>query len=122
MNDFYKEHYSWMTSDQWECFQMLCDIFYGAHHVYGKIQASGKSGIFINAKNASNHFATFDYCNMTRAVVMAHDRCIRFAIEPSKSGMLKLVFHKRHTREGDISERHPTLAEAIKAHQQGEQV
>lgn len=108
-----KEHFSWMTEDQWECFEMLCDLFYGAHHIIGKIQPSGERGIIINSTNCRNRFGSYDYDNLTRAVVMAHDRMIRFAIEPSGPNMLRLVLHKRHKRDGDMTEKHPSLEDAV---------
>ena len=100
----------WMTDDQWECYQMLADLFYGFQHITGKLHNFGE-GIALNTY--SNNFATFDYNQLTRAVLMAHDRMIRFSIEPSGPGMLKLVLFKRHKREGSMFERHPTMEQAI---------
>ena len=104
--------YKWMSDDQWECFEMLCDICGGAHHIGGKVKPSG-AGITINI-SFGFHAASFDYNGLTMAVIMAHDRCIRFEIRPSSPGRLRLFFHKRNSRVGDISQRHPTLEEAIK--------
>lgn len=101
----------WMTDDQWECYQMLADLFLGFHHIHGKIHEWGK-GIKLNC-TCVNNFATFDFDGLTRAVLMAHDRMIRFEIEPSGPRMLGLVLHKRHSREGSMYERHPTIEEAI---------
>ena len=104
--------YNWMSDDQWECFEMLCDLCKGAHHIGGKVKPWGK-GIAVNLRYGF-YAATYDYNGLTRAVIMAHDRCIRFEIEPSGPGMLRLVFHKRHLREGgEMHERHPTLESAI---------
>lgn len=100
----------WMSDDQWECYKMLADIFLGFHHITGKLHNYGR-GIALNTRSGS--FATFDFADLTRAVIMAHDRMIRFAIEPSGPGMLKLVLHKRHKREGRMYERHPTIEQAI---------
>lgn len=111
VDNFWRKHYDWMTDDQWECFEMLCDLFYGVHHIQGKIKPCGK-GIEINTR-ASNWAASFDFNGLTRAVVMAHDRMIRFEIEPSGPGLLKLCLHKRHKREGAMHERHPTMEQAI---------
>lgn len=113
MNDVWRKIYKWMTPEQWECFEMLCDLFYGAHHVFGIVRPSRKNGIVINSSNCSNHFGSFDYNNLTRAVVMAHDRMIRFSIEPSGPGMLKLSFHKRCSRDGDMAQCHPELEVAV---------
>ena len=109
-----EQNYPWMNEDQFECFKMLCDLFHGYHHVYGIIRESGKNGICINAQNCSNYFGTVDFNNLTRAVVMAHDRSIRFSICPSGPRMLGLSFHKRHKRDGDISERHPALEDHLR--------
>lgn len=111
----YEKYYrkDWMSDDQWECAEMLADLFFGWHHVQGEIKQLG-SGIKLNT-SASNWAATFDYDGLTRAVVMAHDRMIRFEFRPSGSRLMQLVLHKRHTREGAMHERHPTLEEAIVA-------
>lgn len=102
----------WMNNDQWECALFVADLFRGFHHVCGTFKPCG-GGIEINSRNASNTFASYDFDGLTRAVVMAHDRCIRFAIEPSGPGMLRLHVHKRHKRDGRMHERHPTLEEHI---------
>jgi hypothetical protein len=102
----------WMTDDQWECYQLLADIFLGFHHIHGKLHKWG-SGIKLNCTCVS-HFASFDFDGLTRAVIMAHDRCIRFEVCPSGPGMLGIVLHKRHCRDGRIDEKHPTIEEAIK--------
>ena len=109
-----EQHYrkDWMSDDQWECAIFLADLFRGFHHVNGTIKPSGR-GIEANVFNG-NWAATYDYDGLTRAVIMAHDRMIRFEIS-GRTGpnMLKLFLHKRHCREGKMHERHPTLEQAI---------
>lgn len=105
----YREN--WMSDDQWVCACLLADLFRGFHHVQGVIRPFG-NGIEINSQNG-NWAASYDFDGLTRAVVMAHDRMIRFEIRPSGPGMLKLCLWKRHTREGRMNERHPTIEEAI---------
>lgn len=90
---------------------MLCDICCGSHHIGGTVKEWG-SGIAINITYGFSA-ATFDFDGLTRAVLMAHERCIRFEIAPSGPRMLKLIFHKRHTRDGCMSKRHPTIEQAI---------
>lgn len=106
----YNRH-SWMTDNQWECAKMYADLVFGFHHIMGKIKPFG-IGIEINTTTA--RFATFDYDGLTRLVIMAHDRCIRAEFQPSGPGMIKVVLHKRHMREGQMHERHPTLEDHIK--------
>lgn len=109
---WYRENdFKWMTDEQFECFEMLCDLCKGAHHIGGTIKPFGK-GIAVNLRYGFSA-ATFDFSGLTEAVILAHDRCIRFEIEPSGPGMLKLVFHKRDGREGAMHERHPTLEQAV---------
>lgn len=105
--------YKWMTADQWECFEMLSDLCRGAHHIGGVVRPSSDRGILINIRSGFSA-ATFDFSGLTEAVIMAHDRCIRFEIAPSGPGMLKLFLHKRYTREGSMAARHPTLEQSIK--------
>lgn len=106
-DDFWRQHYDWMNDDQWECFEMLCDLMRGPHHIIGAVKPCNPYGIQVNER--SGGLASFDFNLLTRAVVMAHDRMIRFEVAPSGPGMLRLVLHKRHTREGAMNERHPTL-------------
>ena len=113
MSPYCQEKYRWMTPEQLECLKLLSDLFGGMHHVYGKITGPRPDAISINAENCRNHFATFDYSWLTVATVLAHDRMIRFGIEPSSGGKLCLTFQKRSTREGDASAMHPSLEDAI---------
>lgn len=106
------ERLDWMSDDQWECYQMLGNLFFGFHHITGKLHEWG-GGIRLNATNVDS-FATFDFDGLTRAVVMAHDRMIRLEICPSGPGMLGITLFKRHAREGRMHERHPTMEDAIK--------
>lgn len=103
-----EKQYPWMSDDQFECYKMLADLFGGDHHIYGPVKSFGE-GI---EHNTHQDFSTFDFDYMTSAVVMAHDRMIRFSILPSGPGLIRLVFHKRHSRDGDSYKRHPTIEEA----------
>lgn len=113
MSDYEEERNrkDWMSEDQWECAIFLRDLFYGFNHVFGEIKEAG-TGIVINTRN-TNWAATYDYDGLTRAVLMSHERMIRFDISSSRPGMLKLRLCKRHKREGAMNERHPTIEDAI---------
>ena len=110
-----KHYYEWANEAQIDCLVMHNDLMGGFHHSRGIMRPCGKNGIEINEQYASN-FSTFDYNYLTKAVLLAHDRCIRFCISPSGPGMLKFHYHKRTKREGQFHERHPTIEEAIKSH------
>lgn len=57
--------------------------------------------------------STFDYCNLTSLVVLCHDRCIRLSISPASPRVLRLMFHLRTARDGEINSRHPTIEKHI---------
>lgn len=111
--DKMEKHYrkDWMSDDQWECAQFIADLFRGWHHVMGEIKQCG-TGVKLNT-SATNWAASYDYDGLTRAIVMAHDRMVRFEFQPSGPRLMQLVLHKRHQRSGRMHERHPTLEEAI---------
>jgi len=105
----------WMSDDQNECFELLADLFQGYHHICSEPKEHG-TGIALNT--SCHRLATFDFSGLTRAVFLAHDRMIRLEIRPSGPGMLKLMLHKRHKREGRMHERHPTVEQALAAHRE----
>jgi hypothetical protein len=103
----------WMSDDQWECYQLLADLWHGFHHVHGRVHEWGR-GIKINTWHT--RLATYDFDGLTRLVLLAHDAMIRVEIIPSGPRLVGLTLHKRHAREGDMSERHPTIEDALATH------
>jgi hypothetical protein len=108
--------YQWMNDNQFECYKMLCDLFGGNHHVFDLVKPSNIDGISINKEYCN--LGTYDFNYLTRAVLMAHDRNIRFEVSPGGARKLHLTFHKRNLREGDMSEKHPTIEMAIESYNQ----
>lgn len=97
----------------------LLDAWDGLHHfeesLMKKVQWSNP--LFIEMR-LSHHtsvgqLSTFDFDNLTRLVFLAHDHCIRVDINPCNGSYFTLQFHPRHVREGSMSQRHPTLEEAV---------
>lgn len=56
--------------------------------------------------------ATWDMAGLTTLVIGAHDECIRVEIRPVNFQNVAICMWPRQ-REGDISERHPTIERAI---------
>lgn len=107
----------WMSDDQWACARLLADLYGGFHHVpTNAIRQFGKG---ISISHYRFHLATFDYDQLTRLVVLAHDRCIRAEVEGGGPGQLKIILHKRHHREGRMNERHPTLEDNVASIRRG---
>lgn len=92
---------------------MFADVVGGHHHIHGKVHPHG-SGIKINS--TSGFWATYDYDGLTRLVVLAHDRMIRVELRPSGPRMVGFALWKRHTRDGEMHKRHPTIEQAIEHH------
>lgn len=67
----------------------------------------------LNATMSTGQLSTFDFDALTRLVFLAHDHCIRVQLSPCNGSHFKLMFHPRKTREGSMSERHPTLEQAV---------
>lgn len=58
-------------------------------------------------------FATWDNSHLTRAVFLAHDRCVRLSLGPAGRNTEIRVFTRRG-RDGGMSARHPTLETAVR--------
>jgi hypothetical protein len=102
-------YFPWMSDDQWYCYQMLCDLYCGAHHIPGKVK---EWGIGIEVSDHAT-LSTFDFDKLTRAVFLAHDRAVRLEIGPSGPGRIRIILHRRKGREGSMYERHPTIETAL---------
>jgi hypothetical protein len=108
---YYRKH--WMTDDQWACAQMFASVVGGFHHVGGEFKPCGY-GIEVSAW--ASGWATFDYSKLTGLVVRAHDEMVRVEVRPSGPRRIKFAMWKRHSRTGSMSERHPTIEDAIAMH------
>ena len=97
----------WMNEKQQKCYRMLCDLVGGPHHIRHKITDTCEHGI---QTNISIDWATFDGCELTTLVVLAHDRGIRASLSPLNMQYMRLMLHVRQYRDGPtFYERHPTL-------------
>lgn len=112
MQERREKEYPWMNDDQFECWCMFCELLHGGNHQFGKVKPAGADGITV-IEHAAGGWGTYDFDNLTRAVVLAHDRCIRFYISPCNWQNLRFHLHKRDAREGSIMVKHPTLEEAV---------
>lgn len=106
--EYYRK--DWMSDDQWECAQLFARVVGGFHHVNSDFKKWG-SGIKINSH--SRAWASFDYNNLTKLIVLGHDEMIRIEVVPSGPNMVGFALWKRHKRKGGMAERHPTIEEAI---------
>jgi hypothetical protein len=95
----------------------LLDEWDGLHHfdqaMMKKVEWTNTHFIAIKLGGG---LASFDFNNLTRLIFLAHDHCIRVEIAPLTFKVLRVLFHPRHKREGNIYERHPTLEQAVGAY------
>jgi hypothetical protein len=66
----------------------------------------------ITAVVPDHALATYDFDLLTRLVVLCHDAALRLEIGSANPRSVRLTFHQRK-RTGRISERHPTMEEAV---------
>jgi hypothetical protein len=95
--------------------QILGITFGGLYHLENKAieKADWQHECCVEINLWRPQLATHDFCRLTELVIMCHDACIRLEIDPHTFQTLKLWFHKRESREGDICRRHPTIESAI---------
>lgn len=69
-----------------------------------------------------NHYgglATWDFNELTKLVVVAHDMMLRMEVRQSGPRRVGMAFWQRRTREGGIAERMPTIEQQIEAIRKG---
>lgn len=89
--------------------RVLAVAYSGLHNVPGKI----KHDDLLIEVCVPAQLSTFDFDTLTRLVVLSHDQCVRLSVTNGGPRKVKLMFHDRIAREGQMHERHPTIEEAI---------
>ncbi len=96
-----------------EARQFYADFFYGEHHLPSIIKPWGEGWYVV----VSGSFATTDFNELTRLVLMAHARAIRVEISTHGGfGHMKLILHKREHGREEFWAKHPTIEQAIGTH------
>lgn len=91
--------------------RVLARAYFGIHHVpyWNRRRGWGPEGVKVTVYG---DVSTCDFDTLTRLVVAAHDECVRLRVMSGGPSYLVLAFTDR-AREGDITERHPTMEEAL---------
>lgn len=90
---------------------LLGDVFLGIYHLDQKALArvDWKNDRWISFVYYGG-LATVDGNELTRLIVLAHDRMMRVEIDGAANKYLRLTFHQRHQREGgDFWDRCPSI-------------
>lgn len=85
--------------------------FYGGEHHFPR-SGIKEWGYGYCVHHDQGDLSTYDFNRLTKLVLMAHDDCIRVAIQPHAFKTVRISIWQRK-REGAMSERHPTLEQAI---------
>jgi len=101
---------------------ILSKTFGGLHHT--DAERIWKAKDFTNTKYAEyydfrGNLSTYDFSELTKLVLLAHREGIRFSVgtnrDSTRRKQLILTFCNRMgKRKGSISEKHPTIKQAIK--------
>lgn len=93
---------------------LVGQVFLGIYHLPTKsLKKVQWNDEYIITLVIGKSLCTVDNNELTRLVVLAHDRLIRVDIEGVAPRYLRLIFHQRKAREGGLSERCPTMEEHI---------
>ena len=92
--------------------RILAFAYHGIHHVPGWDRRKEELRGVIEI-NVFDSIATWDFDQLTRLVIGAHNECCRMEIRASGPRLLKLVFHNRSGREGAIWDRHPDILTVV---------
>jgi len=94
---------------------LLGDLFYGIYHLDPKAlyRVEWSNRHHVEFSLGWRCLSTVDYDELTRLVVLAHDRAIRVQIDASTHKYLRLMFHQRERGDNSM-EQCPTLEDHIK--------
>lgn len=93
-----------------EATKFFAEIFCGEHHIPGEIKPFGRGWCVL----VSREFATTDFNDLTRLVLLSHETGIRAGIHPA-GPKIKISLHKRESGATDLIAGHPTIDQALEA-------
>ncbi len=95
-----------------EAIDFFSKFYNGEHHIPGYAEGIKPCGLGWQVNHDRGCMSTYDFSNLTKLVVMAHDMCIRVQVAAVRNGIIQIAIHKR-SREGNIMHAHPTLEQNI---------
>lgn len=96
--------------EEQKAIDFFSEFYGGEHHIPNyKVYRFG-SGWMV--RHNRGDLATYDSNELTRLVLMAHDKCYRISVNPQNANTMKICIWERQ-REGGMMERHPTIEQAL---------
>lgn len=93
-----------------EATEFFAEFYFGEHHIpYSGIKEAGYGWKVAH----NNDLSTYDFNALTRLVIAAHDKCYRVSVMAKSPKDIWIIVHKRESREGHMTKRHPTMEDAI---------
>lgn len=98
-----------------ECCDLLDAVFAGIHNAPINFDRAEFTAHHVLVRARWKSLATWDFNELTRLVVLAHDAMIRVEISAAAPKVLSIFMHPRLTRDkaDGIARRMPTIEEAI---------
>lgn len=91
-----------------EATKFFADFYRGEHHFPAEIKPFGEGW----SMSHMGDLATYDGDDLTRLVLLAHEECIRVAIDSGGPRRVRIAIWKRE-REGPMYARHPTIEQVL---------
>lgn len=89
-----------------------CDrVFRGIYHISRELKRAQFDGFNFTFCHYGV-VATYDFDELTRMVICAHDLCLRLEVSAAAPKYLRISLSQR-TPDGDYYHRHPTIEEAV---------
>jgi hypothetical protein len=112
--DWIEKNFGELSALGREAADLLGDVFLGIYHMrYTSLKkVNWKDGYCIEV-TLDRELSSFDGDELTRLILLAHDRMLRISLSGLGPGYIRLTIHKRHKREGQLHERMPTIDKHI---------
>lgn len=94
----------------------------GIHNVQANWERAEFHPRFLRVVIRCHGWATFDFSELTRLVIAAHDACVRVQIEPRARDYLAVFLSPRDRDATGMASRHPTIEQAVEDFRGGRKV
>lgn len=94
---------------------LLGDVFFGIYHLDNSAlrRVEWDNAHHVIFSLGWRTISTIDDDYLTRLVILAHDRMLRLEISAANRHYLRLTFHQRRSRSGELMYRCPTIEDHI---------
>lgn len=101
-----------------KAFRVLDSVYRGIYHLpYSLVRRIDFTDAICVEVCVPGSMSTYDFDELTRLVIAAHEERVRVTIGPASPKYIRLMFHNRTKSYHDLSarmwERHPTIEEAV---------